>query len=183
MVQRKWNGYTKVAGALELFHRYTALTNWLCQSSGWAQTPLSPVFPALHLHSPAVHLPWIVWGVDLGPVCSGSRCQSVSSPQKAHAIWPLKFSEQILYCFECVQWFDSFLTNHFFRLDVPSIHDIVRFTNCMGPTAWIPFIYSTASAILNMSLVVFMFFFSSISINILWHVWRRGRTNSVIDAW
>lgn len=65
---------------------------------------------------------------------------------------------------------------------MPSIHNIMRFTNCMGPTAWIAFIYSTASAILNMSLVVFMFFFSSISIDILWHVWRRDRTNSVIDA-
>ena len=66
--------------------RYKALTNWLCQRSGWVQTPPSPVFPALHLHSLAVRLPWIVWSVDLGPVCSRSRCQSVSSPQRAHAI-------------------------------------------------------------------------------------------------
>ena len=62
-------------------------------------------------------------------------------------------------------------------------------TLCASQTAWIQhasetiaFIYSTASAILNMSLVVFVFFFSSISINILWHVWRRGRTKSVMHG-
>ena len=140
MAQRKWNGYTKSertyksAGTLELFNTYKALTNWLCQSSGWAQTPLSPVVPALHLHSPAVHLPWIVWGLDLGPVCSRSRCRNVSSPQRAHAVWPLKFSEQILCCFDSAQWFDSSLTNHCLRLDVQSIHNIMRLTNCRDPT-------------------------------------------------
>ena len=148
MAQRKWNGYTKSertyksTGTLELFNTYKALTNWLCQSSGWAQTPLSPVVPALHPHSPAVHPPWIVWGLDLGPVCSRSRCQNVSSPQRAHAVWPqrahavwpLKFSEQILYCFDRAQWFDSSLTNHCLRLDVQSIHNIMRLTNCRDPT-------------------------------------------------
>ena len=93
--------------------------------------------------------------------CSIAAADQNSSSTMQH----LKFFEQSFYCFDSAQWFDFPLANH---CQGSTTCWASQISGIQFPSDTTSFIYSTASASLNMSLV-FMFF-SSISRNIDWHV-------------
>ena len=154
------------------------------KSSVWA--PLSPVPPALDLQPRAAHLPWIVWNLELGPAQSRAKCWNrawkVSSLQRAHAVSLLLIK---IPAAPCSTWnsLSRVSTASTALNGLTSLWQTTVFgwtpqgsTTCWAsqisgiqfPSDTTSFIYSTASASLNMSLV-FMFF-PSISRNIDWHV-------------